>query len=359
MLTNNNIYIAETPLHLYLSMLSVNKENYNTIIIDYHRISQQKLSVLMMPFLKGLFKNIIYVHDYEQIGDFNKSNTIGTIKYLFKLNADVNLIVRSIDGGENITLNVFTLNRLERIMINKFYSRSSITVNVLEDGIGTYTRPEHILGLDYSNKTTSFIYNKFRLLFNLSINPSMINLIKLSEPRLIQFNPNIFPIRIVEAEFNLTNITEISEDIKHLIKSTKDFSSPEFVYMSNNINVEEELLFFNKYFNRSMVQFKFHPSYSIENNNSLILWELYQMLFNVNYIFSYGSSSGLVLLNILENINTKYVFLFELYSKLGHTWFSYEEESLLIYKYKELYPENIRIPKSIIELKELLSEISN
>jgi hypothetical protein len=354
---NNHIYYIETPLHLFLSILAINKKNHNTLIVDIHRDSQKKLIETTLPYFRELFDEVRFIHNYPQIGVLKKMNLFSFIIYIMKLNRDVSNYLKSSKIFSNTNLNIFTLNRMERILINKLNNITKLTVNIFEDGIGSYTRPEDVLGLDSSNSSFSFV-SVIRSVLNLKIEPGIIKSYYLSEPKLIQFDLKTFPIRINKAKFRISNLHKILDNKKEILKISKDLSSIHTVYMLNNINVEEELQFFYKYFQNKSAFIKFHPSSSLKTgHDNIILWELHQLLFEIKYIFSYGSSAGLTLLNMNQGKDTCYVFLFEVYKELGFNWFDSANERLILYKYMEIYPGNIKIPKSIAEFSELINKL--
>lgn len=355
--TSLNIYYVETPLHLFISLLKNTVRKDSMLIIDLHRQKQKLLYNTIAHLLETYFEIIITTHDFPQLASIDTFK-LNYLSYIVSLHVESNRIIKSIKKTySHLNLIFFTLNRIERVLINKLNIKHDFSLFLCEEGIGSYTSIYHILGQDAKNKKNLF-YNLLRKILGLKLKSNVIKALLLLEPDLISTDYSNENYKIEKMNIN----TDFIHNLILRLKNDSFFNEliekiPKRIYFSNNINPELEFQFYTKYIEELGIFYKNHPS--LDENDifdfNFLPWEIIQLSSNIEQIISYCSSSGLVILNIEKNIHTKYIFLFELFHEEGINWLNFESEIKLIYKYKEKFPLNVFIPKSLNEMIEIIS----
>lgn len=352
-----NIYYVETPLHLFISLLKNNNKLDSMLIIDLHREKQKMLYNSIGNLLSKYFETVITTHDFPQPVSIDSFKALH-LSYIVSLHKEAKQIIKKIKNSyTHLNINVFTLNRMERVLINKLKKEMNFNLILSEEGIGSYTSPYHILGVDSLNKK-NVIYEFLRKIAGFKLNPNDIKELQLLNPELISADYSNETYKIRRMEIDSKNISEfISSLKKDIFFSEKIEKVPKKIFFSNNINPELEYQFYTRFLEEFGIFYKNHPSLN-ENDIfdvNFLPWEIIQLSTDIEYIISYCSSSGLALLNISKSVHTKYIFLFELFHEIGINWLNFDSETILIYKYLEKFPINIFIPKTIKEMREIIS----
>lgn len=357
-----NLFYVETPLHLFYSIIiEKNLGSKSYLIVDLHRIKQKQLVASMDPILKNFFDKILFAHDFDQLSNLSIRYPFRSISYLIQLFKETSKILNEInDLSSVIHLYIFSLNRIERILFNRLKKKSLVKLTICEEGVGSYTSEFYLIGRDYEYYNNFSLFKIIRQMLFLPVNIDEINRIELMNPSLKTYkNPEF-----IKKTFKLKyNSLLLSQFLKEINKSTqlrdKIINVPKKLYLSGNLNSDFEKEFFDTNLKNKNFFYKSHPSIGEDSdliNLNFLPWEIIQIQAEIKYLISYGSSTGLNLLNMNLNILTKYIFVFELFHDEKIVWFDYETEKEMFYLYKDYYPKNIFIPKSINELISLIEE---
>ena len=351
-----DLFYVETSYHLFLALLKTkHNKNKSIILLDAHR----KITQLSLVYLKKILEKyrieFRISHNYPQFNNINMSNFLAFLTYNRKLSNEVNDIIRVIPIRKVNTLYIFTTNRIERHLINRFKKNKDLKVVILEEGIGTYTHLNHIIS-DVNNPIFKFI----RKVLGLEISISSINQILYLNPSLVD-NSISNSFRIEELSFD----QKIVENFAMEIRDAFDFDiipRREIIFMLSSPTLKEfELNFIIKNITQLNAYVKTHPSDSVITdlkNLAYINWELYHMAYPPKLLISCCSSSGIGLLKIFPQIRTKFIFLFLVYKELGLEVFNYTSETSFFLNLEKLYTDKVYIPKNLSEFLKIINEIS-
>lgn len=346
---NIDVYILETPYHLFLfTQIILHKNNF--IIIDIHRESQRKYFESLYPFISDWIVGYNYVNDYRVIYKSKFQKLIKGTKHIFKINREVNKFINRHEKVKIQSINYYTPNIFELILINKIKKKrkhKGVEINYIEDGISSYSIQESIFGIR-RNFFIRFLFNTNFL--NLSMNDLMqfTNNIYLLFPKLTDFDDTLKK-RIKILHKGLFNHNLILE----YYNLENRFTNCKLVYFFDKNDLSFEDRFVKEYL-PSSICLKYHPSSKLDgDNNEFLITEFLIQGIKSAYIISESSTAGIAILTSNMSLNIKFIFLINTYKNdFGK---KIDENKLkILQKIQNKFNKRVFIPNNIYELQLLL-----
>jgi len=182
-----NVFICETGYHIFLSDV-INKENNSEIFIDIKR-DQNKVHI---SYLGEYLTNRFGAVKTFETPSFSKKNNIIIFLSLFlkftKSKLIVSKLLKTFDQNISYDVYFFTLNWIERLLINSLRKQKNISVHLVEDGLGAYSY-NYRFGKDGTIETTnnSWLINCIRTLLGIKINNRDIKVLHYSIPDILDY----------------------------------------------------------------------------------------------------------------------------------------------------------------------------
>lgn len=361
-----NLYIIETVYHLFLTLIVVENNNFNILIVDSHRYQTLNAVQNLDFIINRKFEKIIYVHKYKQIGAFSNVPLIKQIIYYLRMTYDVKKILQQTKTNEYKNLYVFTTNHIERILINAIdKTESNNNIFLIEEGIGSYTDIRHILGKDSSTSISNrgiMIYNIMRKLSNTPISIAQFKELYFVFPDLVD--------RTISSKFKVIKTLKENNSIaetrllisKYYLKNNElKKNSNKSLHLFSKLNDEFEKKFNEHYFSNYQIGYKLHPSKMEKSDDNFLLNTSIELLSLVDpfmILISYASSSAISLLSLDLEFTTKFIFLFKIYHS-KNVRFASDKQLKFIFRLKRKFPEKIFIPNNSDELYTLLEKYNS
>jgi hypothetical protein len=341
-----DVYYVETSYHLFLFFQTI-EHNNNLIIVDCHRSKQKQIVEYHSNIMKKVTKDILYIHDYP----YPNTTFLSRMLYAIRTILEHKKIVKRLKNERIRSFTYFTPNLFE-LSISNWLSRlyNSLIRNYYEDGIGSYSNIESIIGKNDKNKLNRLLLTLF---FGINLSPLKI-------PNLNLYY--IFPTLVDKSIINSQYIYEVKSINKGTLPDNQVISNyPEFedqdsmlvYYLSKDYSdIEEKFLQSLKI---QKINFREHPSKNKYVLDYASISEYILLKQPPKYILSINSNSGLSLLGLYPEIKTIFIFLTLLYDSMGLIEGNIEKNNFLLNLQRE-FPNKIEIPQNLLELESLLSK---